>query len=101
MGALKVTASVGLSMIAIWLPALSMAMVIPPAVSILVGEEAPRTLLLSRSFCASTTVTVPALVLESNTRFFSPVGLGALLLVLEPPQPAIARAKLATKKYER
>jgi hypothetical protein len=29
------------------------------------------------------------------------VGLGALLLVLEPPQPAIARAKLATKKYER
>jgi hypothetical protein len=67
----------------------------------LVGEETPSTLLLSRSFCASITVTVAVAVLESSTRFFKPVGLGALLLVLEPPQPAIARARLATKKYEK
>src|SRR5579864_1111060 len=97
MGDGKVTASVGLSMTVIKLLELSMAMVVPPAVSSLVGDETPRTLVLNTSFCASTTITVPTVVLESNTLFFKPVGLGALELVLEP-QPAIARARLATKK---
>src|SRR5579859_1815310 len=100
MGAAKVTASVGLSMTVIRLAALSMAMVIPPAVSSLLGEETPRTLRLKTSFWASTTVTVPAAVLESNTRFFKPVGLGVLELVLDP-QPARARARLATRKCKK
>jgi hypothetical protein len=77
-----------------------MAIVVPPAVSILLGEDTGRTLLLKTSFCASITVTVPTAVLESNTRFFRPVGLGVLLLVLEP-HPAIAKARLAVKKCER
>src|SRR5689334_23773983 len=81
MGAAKVTASVGLSMTVIWLLELSITIVVPPAVSILVGEATPRTLVLNTSFCASITVTVPAAVLESSTRFFNPVGLGLLLLV--------------------
>jgi len=39
-------------------------------------------------------------VLEINTRFFKPVGLGVFELVLEP-HPAIARARLAINKCER
>jgi hypothetical protein len=49
---------------------------------------------------ASTTVTVPAAVLESNTRLLKPVGLGVELLLLEP-QPAMASARPAIKKCER
>src|SRR6185312_11143081 len=100
MGEGKVTVSVGLSMTVIRLLALSMAMVVPPAVSILVGEDTARTLALNASFFASITVTVPAVVLESNTLLLSPVGLGVLLLVPEP-QPVRARARLATKKCEK
>src|SRR6266853_6834725 len=97
MGVAKVTASVGSSMIVISLFKLSITMLVPPAVSILVGDVTPRVLLLKTSFCASITFTLLVDVLESNTRFFKPVGLGVLLLLLEPPQPAIANARPAIK----
>src|SRR5229473_1034530 len=100
MGVAKVTASVRLSMIVISLPELSITMLVPPAVSILVGDGTPRVLVLKTSFCASITFTLLVDVLESNTRFFKPVGLGVLLLVLEP-QPAIASARPVTKNCER
>ena len=60
----------------IWLSVLFRTTVVPPPVTIFVGEVAPRFLMVNVSFCASRRLTVLDCKLESRTRFFSPVGLG-------------------------
>src|SRR5580765_6302714 len=80
MAALKVTASVTSLIMVIWLPAASSAMVVSLAVSILAAAGTPRFLVVKVSFSASIRFTVLFWTLESNTRFFRPVGLGWLEL---------------------
>src|SRR5689334_24069555 len=100
MAALKVTASVALSIMVIWLPAESSAMVVPWAVSILGAEGTLRILAVKVSLCASIRLTVLAVELETSARFFSPLGLGWLELLLEP-QPAMANDKMVIQNRKR
>src|SRR4029077_6708423 len=104
MAALKVTASVALSIMVIWLPWASSAIVVPLAVSILAAEGTPRFLVVKVSFSALSRFTVLFWTLESSSRFFRPVGLGWLEVLLEPQPtmtPVMANAKMAIQNRKR